>query len=345
MGNGAQPEKAAPVYVAAFGKHPGWNDHIDDIGVETAHLVAFKRMLYMNGIGGNIDAGTWDALDEHQRVPDFHHVFLAIEHGAVMAGRMWSSSDGKGRKRYPMVVCAQCPGTTLPWLLEEVPPRLAAIEETCKNETTAEAVQRVVARTRRELATMAAAGRDGEMTIPGWFLSTEAVGPLCELGDRGYGFKRILYKIEREMSAHAAPSAHGGDTPQPQHLRVPLGNAADAPTLALWVGVMRTLLSPRTPLFLTRHLECDWLDIIVGAPRPQQLSCLRTSLQGLPSATDIPYNLDAEFVQHADEVLASWRDGATEIRRRIMETGLVDVGETGGVKGLFGKVKGLFGSR
>ncbi len=339
--------EAAKVYVAAFGKHPGWDDHIDDIGVETARLVTFKRMLYMNGIGGNIDAGAWENLDEHQRIPDFHHLFLYVEPGAAIIGKFWSSSDGKGRKRYPMVVCAQCPGTTLPWLLEELPPRLTALEEICRNESSAEAVQTAVARTRRELAAAVAAALDGGTAIPGWFMSTDVAERLCELGDRGYGFKRVLYKIEREMGSHADPAAYTkGDPPQPQHLRVPLNRSDGGPTLALWVGVMHTVLSPRPPLFLAQHLERDWLDIIVGTPRPQQLFCLRASRQGLPSATDIPYNLDEDFNRHADEMLASWRDGASEMRRHIMEAGLSDENDAAGsVKGLFGKVRSLFGGR
>jgi len=345
MSNETQAGEPPPVYVAAFGKHPGWDDHIDDIGVDTERLVAFKRMLYVNGIGGNIDAGTWENLDEHQRVPDFHHVFLLVEPGAALIGRLWSSSDGKGRKRYPMVVCAHCPGTTLPWLLEEAPPRLAAVEARCRAETTAEAVRSVVDRTRRELTTMATAARDGGTAIPEWFMSTDVSECVESLGDRGYGFRRALYKIEREMSAHADPTASDSDAPQPQHLRVPLGNDSDAPTLALWVGVMHSLLCPSAPLFLARHLKCAWLDIIVGTPRPQQLSCLRVSLHGMPLATDIPYNLNADFIQHADEVLTSWRDGAPEIRRRIMEAGLAEEGNSDGVKGLFGKVRGLFGRR
>jgi len=37
------------IFLAAFGKHPGWNDHMDDVGLETESLVAAKTRLYVDG--------------------------------------------------------------------------------------------------------------------------------------------------------------------------------------------------------------------------------------------------------------------------------------------------------
>ena len=85
------------VFTAAFGKHPGWDDHIDDIGLDTDVLVAVKRILYTQGIGSNIDSGSWDKLEENQLVEKFGHTLLWCINGDVVAGRLWSSRDGKGR--------------------------------------------------------------------------------------------------------------------------------------------------------------------------------------------------------------------------------------------------------
>ena len=41
--------------MGAFGKHPGWDDHILGIGVETETLAQVKQALYVGGIGGQID--------------------------------------------------------------------------------------------------------------------------------------------------------------------------------------------------------------------------------------------------------------------------------------------------
>jgi len=64
------------VFVAAFGKHPAWDDHIDDIGLDTDTLIAAKRILYVQGIGGNIDSGSWGKLQENQQIEDFNENIL-----------------------------------------------------------------------------------------------------------------------------------------------------------------------------------------------------------------------------------------------------------------------------
>ena len=97
------------VFLAAFGKHPGWDDHIsEDLGLETESLLMVKNLLYLQGIGGQIDRGEWDKLEPHQQVSGFKHIFVWQRGDQRIIGRMWSSSDGKGRTRYPMIVCAHC---------------------------------------------------------------------------------------------------------------------------------------------------------------------------------------------------------------------------------------------
>src|SRR5215469_9189084 len=110
---GSSSKPAPALYLAAFGKHPGWNDHIDDLGLDTDDLITAKRLLYVQGINQNIDAGAWENLDPDKRLDAFRHDFLwhmkgtgSGEGDSLIAGRMWSSVDGKGRDKYPMVLCA-----------------------------------------------------------------------------------------------------------------------------------------------------------------------------------------------------------------------------------------------
>src|SRR5689334_10706102 len=115
--------------LGAFGKHPGWDDHIEDLGLETETLTLAKRILYIQGVGGQIDTGAWEKLEPSQRLEGFNHVFVWQRSGQFLLGRLWSSSDGKGRTRYPMVVCAHCVGASLKWGLEYVLPRLQDLEQ------------------------------------------------------------------------------------------------------------------------------------------------------------------------------------------------------------------------
>ncbi len=122
-----QPE----IHVAAFGKHVAWNDFIDDPGLDTERLIAIKRVLYLEGIGAAIETGAWDKLDATQRTEGFSHTIIWRSRGDIVACRLWSSSDGKGRTKYPMVVVAQCKGAPLAWVLIEALPRLERLERRC----------------------------------------------------------------------------------------------------------------------------------------------------------------------------------------------------------------------
>ena len=76
------------VALAAFGKHPGWDDHVEDLGLETESLNIAKTVLYINGIGGQIDSGEWDKLDAAQQLPAFNHLFLWLRGSQFLIGRM-----------------------------------------------------------------------------------------------------------------------------------------------------------------------------------------------------------------------------------------------------------------
>ena len=129
------PRRLSPngryVALAAFGKHPGWDDHVEDLGLETESLNLAKTVLYVNGIGGQIDSGAWEKLDAEHQLPAFRHVFVWQRSGQFLIGRLWSSSDGKGRKRYPMVVCLHFAGVPLGWALKPALALLAQLEEGC----------------------------------------------------------------------------------------------------------------------------------------------------------------------------------------------------------------------
>src|SRR5437762_12928007 len=64
------------VILAAFGKHPGWDDHIPGIGVDTETLARVKQALYVSGIGGQIDSGAWERLEPEKRLEGLDHTFL-----------------------------------------------------------------------------------------------------------------------------------------------------------------------------------------------------------------------------------------------------------------------------
>src|SRR6266446_5584082 len=131
-------------HFGAFGKHPGWNDHLDDIGLDTEPLIAAKQYLYVQGIGGVVDAGQWEALPPADALAEFRHTFVWLDGDNILVGKLWSSSDGKGRTKYPMVVCAHFANRTEPGI-PDVLPLLDQLEQSCRATTSPDDVRRLVA--------------------------------------------------------------------------------------------------------------------------------------------------------------------------------------------------------
>ena len=321
--------KGAPVaphlHLAAFGKHPGWNDHIDDQGLETDRLIALKRLLYVQGIGANIDAGTWDKLDPPQRLEKFNHAFAWSMGGAggdVTVGRFWASRDGKGRDKYPMVLAAQGVGMPLSWIFAQVTPLLEPIQERCRGVATAAEVIAILDAERGALQQLLSedaknpavpADKNGAAVTPAT-VAQLADDPL--FAPRREGFYRILYQIARAMPAYLAGAANHANK-RPEHLRVPRC-PAPAPdstpegALHFWLHFLLTQLAPGTSLMLLTPLTQPFVDILVGEPTPAQLVCAKAAPTAMPVASDIPYTLDEAFVKAADGFIEACRNAPAE---------------------------------
>lgn len=294
------------VYLGAFGKHPGWNDHIDDQGLETQRLVDLKALLYIEGIASRIDSGVWDKLVPDQQIDHFGHEFLLRARGDLTLGRMWSSTDGKGRARFPMVIAAQVIGASAEWVMHEVEPELERLQVACEEAQTARSVIQAIDSTRRTLREKIAglpspAPGMPEVTIPTGLAATLSNDPAFA-PDR-QGFYRVLYQIERELGSYLIAedgTARSGDLdPRPQSLRVPGASPTLREAMLRWFRLLLLKLDPGVPFMLLVPMDRAWVDILVGELAGSQLFCLRASPRSIPLASDIPYTLDAEFLDRA----------------------------------------------
>jgi len=307
FGRKTSDEAANRVFLGAFGKHPGWDDHIEDLGLETEQLIRIKRLLYVEGISGNVDSGAWDKLSEVQRLEGFNHLFLWRMASDVVVGRMWSSMDGKGRTHYPMVVCAQCSGLPLRWVLKQVLPCLEGIKSRCVNTTSAVAVRSIIGDARRGLRQIGQhiEASTEDLGVSGGTLAVLADHP--EMGKDHVGLLRILYKIELGMSAD---SASGGDpaarvVPGSLHIRVPASADSSGDTILLWLSFLFGELDRSNSMILLLPLDGSWVDIVAGEPTIKELFCIRASLEAIPRTSEIPYTLDPDFMDRVEQRIAA----------------------------------------
>lgn len=334
------PEQAGPrAWVGVFGKHPGWDDHLDDQGLETERLVSAKRVLYTEGIGGNIDSGAWDKLAEGQRLAEFDHTLVwrcgAWGGGGVdgwIVGRIWSSRDGKGRTKYPMIAACEVAGlgqAGADFAVRIALPRLLKLEQECKQATKADPVRLAIEAARNEIRTALAAyspasAPAGPGAIEGLGQRDELRG-LGEGGGPGIGLLRILYEVERETEAFRPGSASLRKSrmvdARAKHVRTPgLKGLPVGGSARLWCDVVGLDIDPSTPILAMEYTREDGLaetggglvDVVVSDPSVGTLLPMRQGLTALPLASAVPYTMDEAFIARAKggmhEIL--WRGAA-----------------------------------
>ena len=302
------------VGLAAFGKHPGWDDHVEDLGLETESLNIAKTLFYVNGIGGQIDSGAWERIEPAQQLPAFKHVFLWQRSGQFLIGRLWSSSDGKGRKRYPMVVCLHFIGVTLGWAMKQALPALAELEEALIQTNSADDVRSLLNRKRVALReALSNAQVQGEYAP----VSPEALHNILQNsgGNNREGFLRVLYQGQSQLAALAPGKFNARSQTaglRAQQIRVPASGANPEQTLLFWTRFFLTQVDPSVPLLLALPLEANWLDVTVGEPESHEFFCLRASPKAVPLVSEVPYTLDDAFRSGVTTFLERFQRGDTK---------------------------------
>jgi len=285
---------APTAHLGAFGKHPGWNDHLDDLGMDSEPLLATKQYLYLEGIGGLIDAGQWEALAPEDVLPDFRHVFVWLEGDNLLIGRMWSSSDGKGRAKYPMVACAHFRKPAA-GQIPDVLPMLERLELSCRATTSAEDVRAVTNAAREEIKPLLAA--PGLSRIDRQFYASR-----LNLNVDAQATQRIVYAVESYLSPLASFSAPlnlklSQSKGHPYHIRLPALTSDPMSAFQFWKSFLAFTLPAGVPQLFICPLNADWVDVIVGVPTAKHLFCLKAGSRILPSVAEIPFEISSNFVK------------------------------------------------
>lgn len=244
-------EKQPREFFGAFGKHPGWDDHIEDLPLPTASMATAKQLLYVQGIGSQISSGAWTRLAEDARLPGFDHVFLWLRGRQFLAGRMWASSDGKRRAHFPMIVLMQGINVPIEPALDWILGQLETVAAGVRAANSAEEVREVV---------RAAWGSGREVPEEG-----AAEPPRCTL-----------------HAPRAAVVQLATDFRENPRTRFP-ADAQDLPrSLRFWSRVCTALAPADAPLLFLAPCGEPWLDVLAGEPGPEQFFCLRAGLSALP---------------------------------------------------------------
>ena len=249
LGGGAPPG----VFLGAFGKHPGWDDHIEPIGLDSEALLAARDILYVRGIGGVINEALWEKKPD-ETLPQIAHLFSWNGESDTLIGRMWSSVDGKGRARYPMVAVAHVEVPFSYSLAMRTSRVLSSVEARCRQAATAAEVRAIFASGVEELACLPRPTRR-------WVRSRSPDRAACSRIANGMGlnegdtFARVLYALEPARPNAHAPKGPSGkislkllESPVPaQQYRLPMDTQDSIDGIAFWEKVVTDFTRPGPP--------------------------------------------------------------------------------------------------
>jgi len=286
------------ITLGAFGKHPGWNDHILGIGAETEGLAWLKHLLYVGGIGAQIDSGAWEKLPAEKRAEGFEHTLLWFRGGLIFLGILWSSRDGKGRTKYPMVLCVEAQGVSVGYVLDHALPALLGLKQACIATTSAEEVTARCQQTQEELKQrMISLSAQWGRTLP--VEERRAFLHSSEFGAQRLGLLRVFHELGATpgvLRANRQAGAVSGKQAA-RVIRVPLAAASATEALWRWGEFLRASLHESLGLGLVARSGAPWLDVVVGEPRGEDFFFFQAALEAMPRSSDVPYHLAPELDQ------------------------------------------------
>jgi hypothetical protein len=297
----------ARVFLGAFGKHPGWNDHLDDIGLVTTSLVEARSILY-GGIAHQIEHAAWEKAGADKVLPGFDHVIHWRRLNESLTGLIWSSQDGKGRALYPMITVAHCVTRSFSWLSGELLPALEEVKAKCRSTTSSAVV----------IGQIKAVEQALQARLPNNAKASSEPGPgvaawAAHFAREPVALRRVLHHLRRNFALFTPGSLEwckGEKQALSRSLRLPqIPGASPAESLNAWISFLTTQLDPAVPFFGLLPTGETWLDVIVGEPGPADFFLLRARPSEMPVVTDIPYELGPENVADDATVAASVTQG------------------------------------
>ena len=303
----AMPD-APRLYLSGFGKHPGWNDHMDEIGLITDSLIKAKSIIY-DGIAHQVEIAAWEKKGPDKIAPGFDHVIHWRRFKESLTGLMWSSTDGKGRSLYPMITLAHCVAQPFAWQAEDLLPELAEVAAKCRATSSSTAVVTAFNAAQESLR-----GSLADKT------KQPPAGSSLGLKDWSAYFSReqeLLRRVLHHLAVNLVAFSPGSyawcedkKTAQSRALRLPVvPGTKPLESLNAWLCFLSTQLDPAVPMLGLLPAAGDWLDVIVGEPKETDFLVLRTLLTATPLETSIPYHLAAEMSAHEARAFADLARG------------------------------------
>jgi hypothetical protein len=287
------------VHLAGFGKHPAWDDHIDDLGLTTETLVIIRRILYSEGIAGQVSSGAWNRLEENGQALEFDHRFVWSREAQSVVGGIWASSDGKGRAHFPMIVCLQIGVNSWRAIHSFLPP-VEDLGTLCKLAKDQQKFRSAF--TEAQLRLISSARSDWDTKI--------AFNPAAQ---REQAILSGMIALSQGLKKYRKSGLREGD--RSLHFRLPAISIRTKESLEFWAGYLETRFDLRVPCLTIASAGLGPVDIIAGEPQAGDFFCLRAPETSLPMTQALSWDrhlVDAQM--EAEVYLRSFGLGSIERR-------------------------------
>jgi hypothetical protein len=256
------------IHLAGFGKHPAWDDHIDDIGLATETLVLTKQLLYSEGIATQLASGAWDQIEKSGQAVEFDHRFVWGRNEQAIIGAIWASADRKGRTRFPLIICVQA-GFDGPRAIGLLLAPLERLGTLCREAKTKEKISDSFSQIQEELN-----GALFPSTAGNLFSET------CDLGETSI----IPALVTLTAGLRSRRPRSPGDTARTggSHFRLATISSQVKDSLSFWSGYLARRSESSLPYVIIAANGRRWVDLIVGEPIPGNFFCLRANINALP---------------------------------------------------------------
>jgi hypothetical protein len=300
------------IQIAGFGKHPAWDDHIDDIGLTTETLVLTKQLLYSEGIATQLASGAWDQIEKSGNAIEFDHRFVWGRDQQSIVGAIWASADRKGRTRFPMVICVQS-GLDAPRAVDQLFGPMERLGTFCRAAKTQEEIRDAFSQAQWELNGASLPSIDNNLFSGITDSGEQAILPALVTLSAGLKNRRPRGPLEAAKTSRS-------------HFRLAAISSQAKDNLTFWstyLAAQRTGAIP--PYVVIASNGRGWIDLILGEPIQDDFFCLRANENALPATwieieeTQLP-RLESE----AKEYLRTYKLGprSSSTHRRSWWSGL-----------------------
>jgi hypothetical protein len=289
---------AARIQIAGFGKHPAWDDHIDDIGLDTVTLVLTKQLLYAEGIASQLASGVWDEIEKSGNSVEFNHRFVWARDDQAIVGAIWTSSDRKGRTRFPLVICAQsCFSASRAIALLAAP--IEQLGALCRTAKTQEEIRDAFNRAQAELNSVSIAVADNIQSFEVADSLENTIVP-------------ALITLSAGLRNRRSPASSDATRAGGSHFRLPAISSQATENLHFWSDYLGTW-NPglHLPVIVLVANGKQFVDLIIGEPHPNDFFCLRANENALPATwIDVHGKQLRKLEADAKEYLRTFRLGS-----------------------------------